>query len=223
MLFTFALMPLLFSSAQVHSFPSNRKQERSEISVPKSASRSSGKNILVIVVSNYYNYCYYKELITMQQVKSTMGGVMPNTAIPGASASGSLWHRGHTWGRLLLLCAQTAGTPAQHLGLKHHLNQSRERKEWCMPPQDPPAGMQASSRGRDAPHSNVAGQKEWDRPACPQNSLIFVQPHCAKPRPPCSHQALHCKASWHTSLHSLLSLTLNLAHRSRAGGTWRSL
>lgn len=41
----------------------------------------------------------------MQQVKSTMGGVMPSTAIPGAAASASGWHRGHTWGR----CAQTVG------------------------------------------------------------------------------------------------------------------
>lgn len=60
-----------------------------------------------------------------------------------------------------------------------------------MPPRDPPSGMQASSRGRDAPSLNVTGKEGRDGPARLRNSLMFIQLHGAKPRPPCSHEALH--------------------------------
>lgn len=153
----------------------------------------------------------------MQQVKSTMGGVMPDTAIPGASASGSPCHRGHTWGSLLLLCAQTAGAPAQHLALKHHLNQPRERKEWCT--RLPRILLQGCKHLAEEEMLLVLTPS---RGRVRQASLPSEQPHVGAATL-CQGQAtlLTPGSALHTSLHSLLSLALN--HRRRAGGTWRSL
>lgn len=126
----------------------------------------------------------------MQQAKPTMGCVMPSTAIPGAPASASI-AQGTTWGRLLLPWAPTAGAPAQPLGLQQPLYQPRARKEWCLPPQEPPAGVQASSRGA------------WQRRKVRQGSLApQVSCCCSSPVPRllCTaqpHALISAGLGWH--------------------------
>lgn len=136
----------------------------------------------------------------MQQVKPTTGGAMPGTAIPGASVSICL---PMARGTHLREASPTAGAPAQHLGLKHHLNQPRERKEWCTPPQDPPAGIfqrkRCSWQGRGAETAQLA----------PRTASCL----CSHPVPRPGHPADTRLCTWHTPLHSHQTPTLPQSSR----------
>lgn len=79
----------------------------------------------------------------MQPVKSTMGGVMPGPAIPGASASGSPWHGGHTWGRLLLLCGTNSWGSSTASGTQAPL-EAAQRKEGMVHASPGPSCREAS-------------------------------------------------------------------------------
>lgn len=165
----------------------------------------------------------------MQQVKSTMGGVMPNTAIPEASASGSPRQRGHTWVRLLLLVHK-------QLGLQHSICESsttgtspeKGRNAACLP--------RILLQGcKHLPEEEMLLVCRWQRRKGEMGQLASQAVSCLhsyavlSPGHPAHTMLCTAPASWHRSLWAWdvtaltpLSLTWNLTLRSRAGGTWRS-